>query len=51
MKKFGLDGLIPLGLEHLQGDYLAALSSYVKEPRVINFKLIEGWLEKNINRK
>ena len=51
MKKFGLDGLIPLGLEHLQGDYLAALSSYVKEPRMINFKLIERWLEKNINHK
>ena len=49
MKKFGFDGLISLGLGHLQGDYLATLSSYVKEPRRLNFKLIERWLEKNIN--
>ena len=49
MKKFGLDGLNSLGLGHLHGDYLATLSSYVEEPRRLNFKLIERWLEKNIN--
>jgi|AntAceMinimDraft_1070359.scaffolds.fasta_scaffold19449_2 hypothetical protein len=50
MNKFGLNALEDIGLGHLKNEYLTVIRQYAKDPRRLDFAVLEEWLRQYVNQ-